>query len=66
MHPVNILRIFAFSLVLGHSNSNNTLLIFNSFGVFLGHPVERLHFPRDQLNKSHGGAMLVFQTKVSN
>jgi hypothetical protein len=26
MHPVNILRIFAFrlALVLGHSNSNNT------------------------------------------
>ena len=41
MHPVNILRIFAFSLdlVLGHSNSNNTLRYFNSFGVFWGHPV---------------------------
>jgi hypothetical protein len=29
MHPVNILRIFVFSLVLGHSNSNNTLLARN-------------------------------------
>ena len=32
MHPVNILRIFAFSLVLRHSNSNNTF--FNSLRVF--------------------------------
>ena len=38
MHPVNILRIFALSLVLGlgHSNFNNTY--FNGFD-FLGHPV---------------------------
>jgi hypothetical protein len=32
MHPVNILRIFAFSLVIRRSNANNTL--FNSFGFF--------------------------------
>ena len=31
------LRIFAFSLVLGHSNFNNTL--FQWFSGFLGHPV---------------------------
>ena len=37
MQPVNILRIFAFSLVLGHSNSNNTL--FQIVLVFGGHPV---------------------------
>ena len=38
MHPraVNILRIFAFSLELGHSNFNNTL--FQWFCVFLGAP----------------------------
>ena len=36
MHLVNILRIFAFSLVLGHSNFNNTY--FNGFSVFFGHP----------------------------
>jgi hypothetical protein len=32
MHLVNILRIFAFSLVLGHSNFNNTY--FNGFRGF--------------------------------
>ena len=34
---VNILRIFAFSLVLGHSNSKETICYFNRFGV-LGTP----------------------------
>ena len=39
MHPLNILRIFAFSLVLGHSNSI-AIRYFNSFFLgFLGHPV---------------------------
>ena len=37
MHPVNILRIFAFSLVLGHSIL--TIRYFNGFAGFLGHPV---------------------------
>jgi hypothetical protein len=36
VHLVNILRIFAFSLVLGHSNFNNTL--FQWFCGFFGTP----------------------------
>jgi hypothetical protein len=35
VHPVNILRIFAFSLVLGHSNSNNTLFEYDACDVTL-------------------------------
>jgi hypothetical protein len=40
MHLVNGLRIFAFSLVLGYSNSNNTLFHYTQlyFGGFGGHP----------------------------
>ena len=39
MHPVNhILRIFAFSLVLGRSDFSGAL--FQWFWVFLGHPVQ--------------------------
>jgi hypothetical protein len=60
---VYILRISAFSLVLGIQIL--TIRYFNGFAVFLGHPVERLHsFPRDQLNKSHGGHVGVPDKRV--
>ena len=38
MHPLNILRIFAFSLVLRHSYSSNTLFQIFFLGFF-GNPV---------------------------
>ena len=50
MHLVNILRIITFSFLVGHSIL--TISDFNSFRVFLGHPVRWPDIlPKDTLPK---------------
>jgi hypothetical protein len=60
MHLINILWIFAFSLVLGHSNFNNTL--FQWFFGFFGTPCIVIHKFGNLVNTIHGNlSTLVIQ-----